>query len=86
VYEALRIRQHTSAYVSIRYMSQATQATQVCRAYVSMRQHTSAYVSIRQHTSAYVSIRYMSQATQATQVCRAGACSALKLLVVDLNY
>jgi hypothetical protein len=32
------------------YMSQATQATQACRAYVSIRQHTSAYVSIRQHT------------------------------------
>jgi hypothetical protein len=28
-------------------------------AYVSIRQHTSAYVSIRQHTSAYVSIRQL---------------------------
>jgi hypothetical protein len=45
-----RIRQHTFAYVSIRFMSQAIQATQACRAYVSIRQHTSAYVSIRQHT------------------------------------
>jgi hypothetical protein len=36
------IRQHTSAYVSIRQRS--------------IRQHTSAYVSIRQHTSAYIRI------------------------------
>jgi hypothetical protein len=43
------IRQHTSAYVSIRgaegYLSIVP--------YVSIRQHTSAYVSIRQRTSAY---------------------------------
>ena len=39
-----RIRQHTSAYVSIRPHTSA---------YVSIRQHMSAYVSIRQHTSAY---------------------------------
>jgi hypothetical protein len=43
-----RIRQHTSAYVSI---SQHTSA------YVSIRQHTPAYASIRQHTPAYASIR-----------------------------
>jgi hypothetical protein len=35
-----RIRQHTSAYVSI---------LQHTSAYVSIRQHTSAYVSIHQH-------------------------------------
>jgi hypothetical protein len=40
-----KIRQHTSAYVSIRQQTSA---------YVSIRQHTSAYVSIRQHTLAYV--------------------------------
>jgi hypothetical protein len=40
--DTCRIRQHTSAYVSIRD--------------VSIRQHASAYVSKRQHTSAYVSI------------------------------
>jgi hypothetical protein len=42
------IRQHTSAYVSIR---QHTLKRQWER---RRRQHTSAYVSIRQHTSAYV--------------------------------
>jgi hypothetical protein len=43
------MRQHTSAYVSIR-------SAYVSTAYVSIRQHTSAYVSIRQHSirSAYV--------------------------------
>jgi hypothetical protein len=48
------IRQHTSAYVSIR-----------TSAYVSIRQHTSAYASIRQHTSArcpFISIRQHTQA------------------------
>jgi hypothetical protein len=50
------VRQHTSAYVSIRQALVAAAA--VARelvvepeAYVSVRQHTSAYVSIRQHTS-----------------------------------
>ncbi len=42
------MRQHPSAYVSIR---------QHTSAYASIRQHASADVSIRQHTSAYVSIR-----------------------------
>jgi hypothetical protein len=42
------IRQHTSAYVSIRHIS----------AYVNIRQHTS-YVCMR-HMSAYVSIRHTS--------------------------
>ncbi len=58
------MRQHTSAYVSIRRTSHKTCtpfASASIRphtsAYVSIRQHTSAYVSIRQHTSAYVSIR-----------------------------
>ncbi len=58
------IRQHTSAYVSIRQAyvsicqmricSRAQHSQQHTSAYVSIRQHTSAYVSIRQHTSAYV--------------------------------
>jgi hypothetical protein len=47
------IREHTSAYFSIRQRGAATCAGSG----VSIRQHTSAYVSIRQHTSAYVSIR-----------------------------
>ncbi len=76
------IRQHTSAYVSIRTIVEAAlglraytharvtwivqqegqyacwhSIRQHTSAYVSIRQHTSAYVSIRQHTSAYVSIR-----------------------------
>ncbi len=41
------IRQHTSAYVSIRHLRASAPTC-------SIRQHTSAYVSIRQHTSAYV--------------------------------
>jgi hypothetical protein len=48
-----RIRQHTSAYVSIR---------QHTSEYVSIRQHTlasSPAARIRQHTSAHVSIRQM---------------------------
>ncbi len=58
------IRQHTSAYVSIRQHTYAHtcgawgQSAAPCRIYTSTRphiQHTSAYVSIRQHTSAYVS-------------------------------
>jgi uncharacterized protein YcbX len=54
----LSIRQHTSAYVSMRTQIVAMQQrrskdTSAC---VSIRQHSSAYVSIRQHTSAYVSI------------------------------
>jgi hypothetical protein len=63
------MRQHTSAYVSIRsgyvgirrrtsaYVSIRQHTVRIRRhtsAYVSIRQHTSAYVSIRQHTSAYV--------------------------------
>jgi hypothetical protein len=53
------VRQHTSAYVSIRqhtpYSAAASLNTCVrhTSVYVSIRQHTSAYVSIRQHTSAY---------------------------------
>jgi hypothetical protein len=57
------IRQHTSAYLSIRQHSRGTDVfprdirllptpSPAC-----IRQHTSAYVSIRQHTSAYLSIR-----------------------------
>jgi hypothetical protein len=56
------IRQHTSAYVSIRQPSAYVSIRQHTSAYVSIRQHTSAYVSIRQHTSAYVSIRQHTSA------------------------
>jgi hypothetical protein len=45
------IRQHTSAYVSIRC---ERRCMRVIVHPASPRQHTSAYVSIRQHTSAYV--------------------------------
>jgi hypothetical protein len=56
------IREHMSAYVSIRQHTSAYRClpalpragyTLNTSAYVSIRQHTSAYVSIRQHTSAY---------------------------------
>jgi isocitrate/isopropylmalate dehydrogenase len=47
----VRIRQHTSAHVSIR------QTYSFGSAPTRIRPHSSAFVSIRQHTSAYVSIR-----------------------------
>jgi hypothetical protein len=58
------LRQHTSAYVSIRQHTPEVEDERVAcnlhvrrtSAYVSIGQHTSAYVSMRQHT-AYVSIR-----------------------------
>jgi hypothetical protein len=59
----VKICQHTSAYLEpgARSCEYASRARQHTSAYVSIRQHksehTSAYVSIRQHTSAYVSIR-----------------------------
>jgi hypothetical protein len=70
------IRQHTPAYVSIRQHTAvgtrpALLALACSRELVgehygatigSIRQHTSAYVSIRQHTSAYVSIRQNTSA------------------------
>jgi hypothetical protein len=62
------MRQHTSAYVSSDV--QHALALRVCLqdpAYVSIRQHTSAYVSIRQHTSACVSSDV--QHTLALRVC-----------------
>ncbi len=48
------IRQHTSAYVSIRQHTLADRAAllQVVHAHAVRDLHTSAYVSIRQHTSA----------------------------------
>jgi hypothetical protein len=55
----MHIRQHTSAYDSIR---QPLGMPGSPAAYVSIRQHTSAYVSIRQHTPAYVSIRQHTSA------------------------
>ncbi len=63
------IRQHTSAYISIRQQASRTRRKLWCAprqravaptAYVSIRQHTSAYASIRQRTSAYVSVRRVS--------------------------
>jgi hypothetical protein len=51
------IRQHTSAYVSIRLPHRCARQKAGTSAYVSIRQHTSAYVCIRQQTSADVSIR-----------------------------
>jgi hypothetical protein len=87
------IRQHTSAYVSIRisaYVSirkarspmgkldrrpvariHTLSSSEVCGdwlAYVSMRQHTSAYVSIR--ISAYVSIRQHTSAYASRRLAR----------------
>jgi hypothetical protein len=63
------MRQHTSAYVSIRRHTSAYDGIRLhasCgwRWLISGRicQHTSAYVSIRQHTSAYVSIRQHTMA------------------------
>ena len=60
--------EHTSAYVSIRHLSDLVGADlfavrgrdshhsvrHLHSAYVSIRQHTAAYVSIRQHPSAYL--------------------------------
>jgi hypothetical protein len=57
VLQCVSIRQHTSAYFSIR---QHTSASSFCqfvgrsKTCTAVRQHTSAYFSIRQHTSAYV--------------------------------
>jgi hypothetical protein len=48
-----RIREHSSAYVSIRQHTSAVRALVVSDARI--RQHPSASVNIRQHTSAYVS-------------------------------
>ncbi len=53
------IRQHTSAYVSIRQPSACAEAHRTC-----IRQHTSA-----QHTSAYVSIRQPSACAEAHRTC-----------------
>jgi hypothetical protein len=52
-YGCIHIRQHTSAYASIRLKPDtSTPLLATC-----MRLHTPAYASIRLHTSAYVSIR-----------------------------
>jgi hypothetical protein len=52
------IRQHTSAYVSMRRHTLAcVSIRQHTSAHVSIRQRASACVSIRQHTSAHVSVR-----------------------------
>jgi hypothetical protein len=48
------IRQHTSAYVSIRQLfKRVLVQLHRCRHRACIRQHTSAYVSVRQHTSAF---------------------------------
>ncbi len=52
------IRQHMSAYVSVSIRQNIFSIRQNSSAYVSIRQHTSAYVSIRQHASAYVQHTY----------------------------
>jgi hypothetical protein len=63
------IRQHTSAYVSIRRKETLTRCVRACgcicsgvQALIRYNYYTSAYVSIRQHTSAYVSIRQQTSA------------------------
>jgi hypothetical protein len=53
VHICVSIHQHTSAYVTA-YVSVRHSIRQHTSAYVSIRQHTSAHVSTRQHTSAYV--------------------------------
>jgi hypothetical protein len=79
------IRQHRSAYVSIRgtaHLHQRVAASArrhtACytSAYVSIRQHTSAYVSIRQHTSAHLHRRVAASARQHTAcyTARTGLC------------
>jgi isocitrate/isopropylmalate dehydrogenase len=50
------IREHTSAYVSIRLLLECGDLLLHVTHHLA-RQHTSAYVSIRQQTSAYASIR-----------------------------
>ncbi len=52
------IRQHTSAYASIRQKMRVTPCSK----------HTSAYVSIRQHTPAYTSIRQKMRITPCSKV------------------
>jgi hypothetical protein len=47
------IRQHTSAYVSIRQISQHPFVKSLPPVRRGTRQHTAAYVSIREHTIAY---------------------------------
>jgi hypothetical protein len=68
--EHVELCQHTSAYVSIRHIRQHTPA------YVSIRQHTPAYISKRQHTSAYVSI--LAAATITTAATTATTAAAAK--------
>jgi hypothetical protein len=74
------IRQHTSAFVSIRCCSWCPDDSRTyTSAYVSIRQHTSAFVSIRQHTllfvmpgrlsNLYVSIRQHSSAFVSIRCC-----------------
>jgi isocitrate/isopropylmalate dehydrogenase len=54
----LQVRQHASAYVSIRQHTSAyVKAVEDQKRDLQVRQHASAYVTIRQHTSAYISIR-----------------------------
>jgi hypothetical protein len=68
------LHQHTSAYVSIRQLTETffSRHPVATSAYVSIRQHTSAYASspkrssaairwLHQHTSAYVSVRKLTE-------------------------
>ncbi len=64
------IRQHTSAYVSIRRQTRGRgeQGSQgATYLHVSIRQQTAEYVSIRQHTSAYVSRRGGERGAQGSE-------------------
>jgi hypothetical protein len=87
------IRQHTSEYVTSmcgqlsatvlpkRSAGLYTNATYVSirqhtSAHVSMRQHTSAYVSIRQHTSAYISTRQSGCSAGHTRCCKGRSAAA----------
>jgi hypothetical protein len=71
------IREHTSAYVSIRQrlacgrLRRRKGRSPSATAYVSIRQHTSAFISMRQHASAYVSIRQHTSATHLLAVAAA---------------
>jgi isocitrate/isopropylmalate dehydrogenase len=79
----LRIRQHTSAYVSIRQhtldVCKHADATYTAskQLYAPLRArapHTSAYVSIRQHASACVSIRQHTSVCSPARVCSETTC------------
>jgi hypothetical protein len=94
--EYVSIRQHSSAYVSMcqhtsAHVSIPVSHVSFCRCQCSsrwdvcscsIRQHTSAYVSIRQHKSAYVSIL---QHTSAHRTPLDGRCAAANLARVSAH-